>query len=54
MELFGREYIFKFTGLNGEPFFVRAGLWFVFSILLIYLGWFIIKRLTVKKQTATM
>jgi len=50
MKLFGREYVFKFRGLNGEAFFVRAGLWFVLSILLIYLGWFIIKKLTAQKQ----
>jgi hypothetical protein len=52
IKLFGREYVFKFTGLNGEPFFVGAGLWFVISILLIYLCWFIIKRFTLQKQTA--
>jgi len=50
MTLFGREYVFKFRGLNGEAFFVRSGLWFVLSILLIYLGWFIIKRLISQKQ----
>jgi uncharacterized membrane protein (DUF106 family) len=49
MTLFGREYVFKFRGLNGEAFFIGAGLWFVLSILLIYLGGFIIKRLLSQK-----
>jgi hypothetical protein len=52
IKLFGREYVFKFTGYHGKSFFVGAGLWFVISILLIYLCWFIIKRFTIRKQTA--
>ena len=50
IKLFGREYVFKFKGLNQELFFVGAGLWFVLSMLLIYLGWFIIKKLMLQKQ----
>ena len=45
MTLFGRGYVFKLRGLNGEAFFIRAGLWFVLSILLIYLVGFIIKKI---------
>jgi uncharacterized membrane protein (DUF106 family) len=53
-KLFGREYVFKFKGVNQELFLVGAGLWFVLSLLLIYLAWFIIKRVTLQKQAATM
>jgi hypothetical protein len=52
MALFGREYIFSFKGLNQELFFVRADLWFAVSLVLIYVAWFIIKRLTVQQQAA--
>ena len=53
IKLFGREYVFKFTVLNGETFFLRSGLWFVFSLLFIYLTGFIVKKLTVQKQMVT-
>ena len=52
-KLFGREYVFKFTVLNGETFFLRSELWFVFSLLFIYLTGFIVKKLTVQKQMVT-
>ena len=52
-KLFGREYVFKFTVLNGETFFLRSELWFVFSLLFIYLAGFIVKKLTVPKQMVT-
>jgi len=52
-KLFGREYVFKFTVLNGETFFLRSGLWFVFSLMFIYLAGFIVKKLTVQKQMVT-
>jgi uncharacterized membrane protein (DUF106 family) len=54
IKFFGKEYIFKFKGVHQELFLVRAGLWFVLSLLLIYLAGFIINRLTVQKQAATM
>jgi uncharacterized membrane protein (DUF106 family) len=54
IKFFGKEYIFKFKGVHPELFLVRAGLWFVLSLLLIYLAGFIINRLTVQKQAATM
>jgi len=44
LKLFGREYIFKFPNPIGEPIFVGSVLWFMISILLIYLGWSIIGR----------
>ena len=40
---FGRDYIFKFENLNEQPIIVGAVFWFIISIVLIYLGWFIIK-----------
>ena len=49
-KLFGREYVFKFTVLNGETFFLRSGLWFVFSLLFIYLAGFVVKKITVQKH----
>ena len=52
MALFGKEYIFSFKGLNQALFFVRADLWFAVSLVLIYVAWFIIKRLTVQQQAA--
>jgi uncharacterized membrane protein (DUF106 family) len=54
IKFFGKEYIFKFKGVHQELFLVRAGLWFVLSLLLIYLAGFIINRLTVQKQAAKM
>lgn len=42
---FGRDYIFKFENPNQQPIIVGAVFWFIISILLIYLGWFIIKRI---------
>ena len=42
---FGRDYIFKFENANGQPIIVGAVFWFIISILLVYLGWFIIKKI---------
>jgi len=51
LKLFGREYVFKFNSSSGEPVIIGAVFWFIISILLIYLGWFIIKRLYLKFMT---
>ncbi len=56
MKLFGRDYIFRFAGSGGEPVVVGSIFWFVVSILLVYLGWFIIKRVystTIVKRNQT-
>ena len=45
LSLSGREYIFTFNGLDGQPLVIGAAFWFVLSILLVYLGWFIVKRI---------
>ena len=42
---FGREYIFKFGSSNGEMVVIGAVFWFIISIVMIYLGWFIIGRI---------
>ena len=45
LKLFGREYILRFTTFNGEIILIGAAFWFVISVLLIYLGWFIVGRI---------
>jgi uncharacterized membrane protein (DUF106 family) len=55
LKLFGREYVFKFGSYNGEDIIVGAVFWFVVSLFLVYLGWFIVRRIfrtyvTDKKQ----
>ncbi|HBF42108.1 MAG TPA: hypothetical protein DDW42_00475 [Desulfobacteraceae bacterium] len=44
LRLFGREYLFRFGITNGEPVAVGASCWFIVSLLLIYLGWFVAKK----------
>ena len=45
IKVFGRDYVFKFAGSGPKPVLVGGVFWFVVSILLIYLCWFIIKRM---------
>ena len=52
---FGRDYIFKFVNSDGETIMIGAVFWFVLSMLLVYLAWYIIsklytKHLKIKKQ----
>ena len=51
LKLFGREYVVKLQNFGGEQIVIGAAFWFVLSILLVHLGWFIVKRIysTVKK-----
>lgn len=42
---FGREYIFKFVNFDGKVILVGAVFWFVLSMLLVYLAWFVIGKL---------
>jgi uncharacterized membrane protein (DUF106 family) len=44
-KLFGRDYIFKFGGDPGQPMSIGAVFWFVLSLFLIYLGWYIVKKI---------
>ena len=48
LELFGREYVFKFSSLNGKMIYLGAAFWFVISIVLVYIAWFIIGKLCSK------
>jgi hypothetical protein len=50
LRLFGRDYIFKFVIVNEQLIIVGAVFWFIISILLVYLGWFIIKKLFKKHR----
>jgi uncharacterized membrane protein (DUF106 family) len=43
--LFGNDYVFKFGNANAPPIIVGAVFWFIISILLVYLGWFILKKI---------
>ncbi|MBW1820610.1 MAG: hypothetical protein JRI92_02425, partial [Deltaproteobacteria bacterium] len=45
IKVFGREYVFKFAGSGPKPVLVGGVFWFVVSILLVYLCWFLIKRI---------
>ena len=45
IKVFGRDYVFKFAGSGPKPVLVGGVFWFVVSILLIYLCWFLIKRM---------
>ena len=45
---FGREYIFKFVNYDGEAILVGAVFWFVLSMLLVYIAWFIAEKLYFK------
>ena len=44
IKVFGRGYVLKFAGSGPKPVLVGGVFWFVVSILLIYLCWFLIKR----------
>lgn len=48
LENFGRDYIFKFTNFDGNIIKIGAVFWFVLSMLLVYLGWFVIGKLYFK------
>ena len=44
-KLFGRDYILKFGTDPGQPISIGAVFWFVLSLFLIYLGWYIVKKI---------
>lgn len=48
MKLFGREYIFKVKTSNGQAIFIGAVFWFIASVLLVYLAWYVIGKLLAK------
>ena len=48
LKSFGREYIFKFVNFDGNVVKIGAVLWFVLSMLLVYLAWFVFEKLYFK------
>lgn len=48
LKIFGREYIFRFVNYNGKVIPVGAVFWFVLSMLLVYIAWFIAEKLYFK------
>jgi hypothetical protein len=42
---FGKTYIFKFINYDGKVIHVGAVFWFVLSMLIVYLAWFVIEKL---------
>jgi len=51
LENFGRGYILKFVNFNGNVIKIGAVLWFVISMLLVYLIWFLVEKLYSKYKT---
>jgi hypothetical protein len=51
LKFFGREYVVKLRNFGGEQIAIGAAFWFVLSLVLIYLSWFIVKKIysTAKK-----
>lgn len=45
LENFGRDYILKFASTNGNVIKIGAVFWFVLSMLMVYLAWFVIGKL---------
>ncbi|MBW2227669.1 MAG: hypothetical protein JRG99_10250, partial [Deltaproteobacteria bacterium] len=45
---FEREYIFKFVNFDGNVIKIGAVLWFVLSMLLVCLAWFVFEKLYFK------
>ena len=48
LKSFGREYIFKFVNFDGNVIKTGAVFWFVLSLLLVYLAWFVFEKLYFK------
>lgn len=45
LENFGRDYILKFVDFDGNVVIIGAVLWFVLSMLMVYLVWFAVGKL---------
>lgn len=45
LKLFGRDYICRLWSFNGDTLAVGAAFWFVLSLLLIYLCWFVVEKI---------
>jgi hypothetical protein len=48
LKIFGKEYIFKFINIDGNVIKIGAVFWFVLSMLLVYLVWFVFEKLYFK------
>ena len=48
LKIFGKEYIFKFVNIDGNVIKIGAVFWFVLSMLLVYLVWFVFEKLYFK------
>ncbi len=42
IELFGRNYIFKFNSNSGDPLLIGVIPWYILSLVLVYLAWYLI------------
>jgi len=53
LDLFGREYIFKLPNFGGNEIIIGSAPWFIMSLVLIYSGWFIVRKTCFKKTEKT-
>lgn len=44
LTLFGREYVFKIGGSDGNPMLIGSVFWFILSLLLVHLAWYLVKK----------
>jgi uncharacterized protein (DUF2062 family) len=44
IERFGQSYIFKFGSSSGEPVVIGSIIWYISSLLIVYLVWYIVKK----------
>ncbi len=44
LERFGQSYIFKFGSSSGEPVVIGSVVWYLLSLLIVYLAWYIVKK----------
>lgn len=51
--LFGRPYIFQIKNLDGEIMTIGAVFWYVITLLVTYLGWFVIRKIRNRKKSET-
>jgi len=44
IERFGQSYIFKFGSSSGEPVVIGSIVWYLLSLLIVYLVWYVVKK----------
>ena len=52
VERFGQSYIFKFGSSSGEPVVIGSVVWYLLSLLIVYLAWYIVKKSYVRFKKA--